>query len=445
VKLKKLILSIIILFGVSISTFASFGFDIGLNYNSSEIDSNGDEIEREYPFSFVALPSISSGKFAIEFNAPLYFKIDTSLLTFDYSTYELPASENDITKDALNYTKFFLGFINYIQWSNFNEDFALRIGKITNSTIGDGALLYHYKDTNVTKFETRAGFQFKFDANQINLPLETEFITTDMFNPDLLGGRVAINPLFFLNNDFINKLTLGYTVLYNTEYNNPDENWFDLAYDIQLPLFENGSNSMITYYDLISEQVTNNDSITTRQLSQRAGIYGWYLTSYTYDMHIKNIIDNNGSFIDFANGNTELLSKTIIPQFKKDFIVSANTGYYSNNGLSDIILASELEFEDLELDNYNLNLTFNSEKAIGPISNIALYAEKNFFRDSITNEFSETFLDGFTTLKNINATISANIIFYQVNEITVNFNLVGDENGEIDPSYSIGYKFSVLK
>lgn len=441
---KKLFLSLLILVSINISMFASFGFDLGLNFNSTTIDSSGNEVENEYPFSFVALPSFSTGKFAIELNAPLYFKIDTSFLTFDYSNYELPESENDILKDSLNYSKFFLSFINYIQWANFNEDFALRLGKITNSTIGDGALLYHFRDNNVSRFETRAGFQFKLDANKFNVPISTEFITTDMFNPDLLGGRIAINPLFFTNVEFINRISLGYSAIYRTNYNDQSVNWFDLAYDLQIPLFKTSSNSMISYYDLISERVINDDDSYQRQLSQRVGLYGWYLTSYTYDVHIKNKISDSLTYTDFAQANSDLIANTIIPQFKKDFLVSANTGYYSNNGLSDIILASQLVFNDLVLDSYNLNLTFSSEKAIGPISNIAIFAQKNFVRDSITNEFSESFIDGFTTLKNIEATLSANIIFYQVNEIIVNVSIEGDENGEIDPTYSIGYKFSVL-
>ncbi|MGD1822312.1 MAG: hypothetical protein ACPKM0_06040 [Pleomorphochaeta sp.] len=445
-KNKRIFLSLLILFAFNLSTFAGIGFDFGLNYSSTEIDESGAEVDREYPLSFVALPSYTSENFSIELNVPLYFKIDTSsIITFDYSTYELPESENDIVADSISYTKFFLSFLNYIQLGNFNNELALRIGKITNSTIGDGALLYHYEDENVLTFETRAGAQIKIDANKFNIPISLELITTDMFNPDLLGGRVGVNPLFFINNNFVNNISLGYTVLYRTEYNNSDTNWFDLAYDIQLPVFKSTSSSLIPYYDLISEVIYDEDDDSySRQLSQRAGLYGWYFTTYTYDIHVKNIVESDASFDDFGSGNLDLLAKTIIPQFKPDFIISGNTGYYSNNGLSDIILSSELEFEDVSLESYNFGLTLSSEKAIGPISNLAVYAEKNFIKDTTTNQFSESFFDGFTTLKNIEATLSANIVFYQVNEIIVNVSIIGDEDGNIEPTYSLGYMFSIL-
>jgi len=103
-----------------------------------------------------------------------------------------------------------------------------------------------------------------------------------------------------------------------------------------------------------------------------------------------------------------------------------------------------LQFSDLILNNYNLNLNIKSSKAIGPISNLSVNLEKNYIKDSPTGVFTEDFITGFTTLKNLNINLSANIIFYQINEITVGLTIEGDENGNIDPKYSLGYKFSLL-
>ncbi len=442
---RKSLLLLLVLFSINISLFAGFGFDVGLNYTPTTVDDSGTEIDSEYPFSLVALPSFSSGNFAMELNAPVFFKFDTSLLSFDYSNYSLPTASDDFIETSLLYTKYIFSFINYIQIGSFNDDLALRLGKITNSSLGDGAILYHYKDDNVGKFDTRAGLQVKLDGVAANLPLSVELITTDLFNPDLLGGRFAIRPIFFLNNNFLNKLTLGYSVTYNTFYNDPSTSWFNIAYDIQLPLFKTSNNSMIFYYDLISEEITDtSDNSQTKSLSQRFGLFGWYLTSFSYDAHIKNIIEDNAYHYDFGKLNYDLLSKTIIPQFKRDFIVSANTGYYSNNGLSEFTLGSDIQFSDLILDNYSLNLNIKSSKAIGPISNISAALEKNYIKDSTTGAFIEDFITGFTTLKNININLSANIIFYQINEITVGLTIEGDETGNIDPKYSLGYKFSLL-
>ncbi|MGD1819521.1 MAG: hypothetical protein ACPKOI_06540 [Pleomorphochaeta sp.] len=436
---KKFFLPLILLFTINISLFASFGFDVGLNYTSTEIDDSGTEVDSEYPFSFVALPSFSIGKLSMELNAPLHFKLDTNFITFDYSNYQLPTPQNDLAKDALTYSKYFLGFINYIQWGTFNEDFAIRVGKITNSTIGDGALLNHYKDNNVGKFSTRAGAQLKLDTN---FPIGIEFVTTDMFNPDLLGGRVNVKPLFFSNNQFLNRLAVGYTVVYNTEFDDASNYWIDLAYDLQLPIFKNADNSLITYYDLISKEIKDTDTTSHRILSQRIGFYGWLFTNFSYDAHIENLIDDNAANYDFEQNNLDLIQRAILPQFKPDFIVSGNAGFYANNGLSEFVLASELEFSDVQLDAYNLNLTIKSQKAIGPISDISIYAQKDFYKES--GVFSEKFIEGFTSLKNISVDLSANIIFYQINEITVNFGLVGDSEGNIEPTYSLGYRFSLF-
>ncbi len=443
---KKITLSILLLLAINVSLFASFGLDFGLNYNSTEIDSNGDSVDSEYPFSIVALPAYSSGKFSMELNVPVFFKFnDPELVGFDYSNFELPQSEDNFLTDSIAYSKYFLSYINYIQWGTFNEDLALRVGKITNSTIGDGALLYHYKDIHVSKFSTRPGLQIKLDGAMFDLPLGIEFISTDLFYPDLYGGRFYINPLFFLNNEFINKLALGYTVTYNTTYEDPNSVfWLNVVYDLQLPLVKTPDNSIIAYYDLISEAEFDDTTTINRSISQRVGIYGWYLTSFTYDAHIKNIIDDNVSNNSFVEGNLELLAKAALPQLKKDFIVSANTGYYANNGLSEFTLSSDLQFEDISLDNYNLKLEIKSSKAIGPISDIYGSVQKNYLKDSFTNEFTEDFFSGFTSTKNLNINLSANIIFYQVNAITVALSIETDETGDIDPEYSLGYKFSLF-
>ena len=444
---KKIILPLLLLFTINLSIFADFGLDVGFNYDDTAIDEDGNSETNDYPFSLVALPSFSSGKLSFELNTPIYFSIDEDLVTFDFSNYDLPEDQDNFLDNTLAYTKFFLSFINYLQWSNFNEDFAFRVGKITNSTIGDGALLYHYEDENVTTFETRPGFQIKIDGEMFDFPLGVEFISTDLFNPDLYGGRAFVRPLFFLNNNFINKLTFGYTVTYNEEYNDTDDDyWLNFAYDLQLPLFKNSKYSLISYYDLISEETLDSSTDErSRTLSQRYGFYGWYFTDLTYDVHIRNYIETDATtYDDFGESNWDLVSKTIIPQLEEDFVISANTGYYSNNGLSEFTLSSEIEFDDLELDNYNLELEIISSKSIGPLSGLTASVEKTYYKDSTTNDFSETFLEGLSSFKNLEVDLTANIIFYQVNTIIINYSIEGDESGDIDPSFSFGYKFSLL-
>lgn len=444
---KKIILPLLLLFTINLSIYADFGLDIGFNYENTAIDENGNSVTNDYPFSLVALPSFSAGKLSFELNTPLFFSIDEDFVTFDYSNYYLPEAQDDLLDSTLEYTKFFLSFINYLQWSNFNEDFAFRIGKITNSTIGDGALLYHYEDENVTTFKTRAGLQIKLDGNMLNLPLGIEYVTTDMFNPDLSGGRVFVRPLFFLNNGFINKLTIGYTVTYNKEYNDSSSDyWLNFAYDLQLPLFKNSKYSLISYYDLISEETLDSSTDTrSRDLSQRYGFYGWYFTDLTYDVHIQNYIETDATtYEDFGTSNWDLVSKTIVPQLERDFVISANTGYYSNNGLSKFTLGSEIEFIDMELDNYDLEIDLISSKAIGPLNGFTASVEKTYYRDSSTNEFTETFYEGLRSFKNLDLDLTANIVFYQVNTIILNYSIEGNESGDIDPSLSFGYKFSLL-
>lgn len=444
---KRCILSLLILIGINFSIFANFGLDLGLNYDSVDADSP-DAATNEFPFSVVALPSFSSGKFSVELNTPIKFKFEDGM-GFDFSNYALPESKDNFLDTSLAYTKYFLNFINYLQWGSFTEDFAIRIGKITNSTIGDGALLYHYKDESVCRFETKPGLHLKFDGNMLNLPFGAEFISNDLFDSTLVGGRMFVNPIFFIENNLFNKLQIGYTTTYNKRINesNITQDWFNFVYDLQLPIYKNPENSIITYYDLISEiEIDKDDDSLNRMLSQRYGIQGWYLKSFTYDAHIKNFVSNNAALYmtDFGKGNWDLFSKTIIPQFKKDFIISAYTGYYSNNGLTEYTFGSQLGFNDLQLSDYNLKLVIKSAKAIGPVSGITASLVKNYILNQDTDEFSESFFEGLVSAKNLDINLSANIIFYKVNAITVNMRIIGDESGSIKPTYSLGYKLTLL-
>ncbi len=109
-----------------------------------------------------------------------------------------------------------------------------RIGKLTNSVVGDGALINHYRELNLLDKKSRPGLAVKLDGNIFNFNLiGVETITNDIFNPDFYGGRVFVRPLSFTGINILENLTFGYTLINNKYVNSSTVYYYnDYCFDI---------------------------------------------------------------------------------------------------------------------------------------------------------------------------------------------------------------------
>lgn len=468
-KKYRSLLAFLIITIISTPIFASVGMDMALNYKSTVTDdSTGQEVTNPYPFSAILLPNYENGKFLMELRLPFSFgegdSSDNGLVNFDLSVYEPLEQEDDenqaqfIAKNISHY----LNLISYIQYGYDWEDFNIRFGKLSNSTIGDGALVYHYRDYSVASYDTRPGLKLKLDGKYFKLNfIGIEAITNDLANPDFAGGRIYIKPLFFMENQILKGSEIGFTELtYNASLDDDnntttayvEEIYHSVALDLNIPLFKNDDYSMMLYYDMINEKNFSEDTgddlfvaENDRSISWRTGIQGRYLSSLTYNAYLQSYIDTNADDTDnlLKSDVYQLLNKAIIPTLNGDFNVYGETGYYTTNGEGYFIIDSLLNFEDSKLDNYSVGAKLTSFKPVFMLDNIKMSIEKDYYLDTSTSTLQESFIEGLYSAKNVAFTIQTDVQ-YGVNVFNVGLSTTSDDEGKFNSTYEFGFRISLF-
>jgi len=454
-KFKKLLTITAILAIASSSIFAQVNLDLAMNYDSKTEDDNGDIIDNEYPFSFTLLPSFSKGDFYLELRAPLSFGLNDNSISFDTSMYDQIEREDDESNIsfATRNISHYLSFVNYLKYGQDWDDFNFTFGTIRNATIGDGALIYHYRDSDFVAYERKAGLKFKLDGNLINLGFAgVEGISNDLFNSDFYGGRVFVRPLHLSSSPLLKETELGLTLInYNStiEVNSVDEDilYQSLALDINQLLHETDHSSISVYYDIISEKNFDDDgeAETDRSLSWRVGFNGRYFSSMSYNVYFKSITDDSVEDLGSNVGDnlTQLLSQGALPTIDGDFNVYGTTGIYSLNDNNYLLAYSEFDWIDYVLNTYTVGMKYKSNSSFLMLNNLKLEAYKTFNLENNSTTMKETFFEGITSLKNVALSLQSDVQ-YGINVFNVGLLLESDDEGEFNSTYKISYRISLF-
>lgn len=454
-KFKKIILITAITLFITNSMFASVNLDMAMNYQSKSEDSNGNIINNDYPFSIIFLPSFGKDSFYLELRAPFSFGIDeNNSISFDnsfYSALEKEPNENDFSF-ASRTISHYLSFINYIKYGYDWNDFNFTFGTIRNATIGDGAIIYHYRDSDFVDYERKAGLKFKLDGNLFNLGyVGFEGISNDLFNPDFYGGRVFVRP-FHMTSSLLKETALGLTLInYNStevvNSVNEDVQYQSLALDINQLLVENDNSSVSFYYDLISEinKDEDNNYEDTKTVSWRAGFNGRYLSKMSYNVYFKSITNSNveNKGINVGENLNQMISNGGLPTINGDFNIYGTTGFYSTNDNDYLSGYSELDYKDYILKTYTLGLKYKSTSSFFMLKNLKLEAYKTFECKNDSSEMKETFFEGITSLKNVALSLQSDVQ-YGINVFNVGFLLESDDAGKFSNTYKISYRISLF-
>jgi hypothetical protein len=467
-KIKKIILALLLLFILITPIFASAGMDIAITYESSIENTQGESIANPFPFSSILLPHYKNGKFMMELRLPLSFGFKEenkdSFANLDLSVFkpigklETDTKAQFIAKNISHY----LELINYIQYGYDWQDFNIRFGKISNSTIGDGALVYHYRDLSVASYDTRPGLKLKLDGKYFKLDfLGIEAITNDLFAPDFYGGRVYVKPFYFTKTPILNDSELGFTVItYNASlYDKVDDSsafsneiYHSVALDLNIPLITVDNYNMIFYYNMINAKnfSTNaGDDIfiaeDSRSISWRAGIKGRYLSALSYNAYFQSYIDKNCEDTDnsLMSDVNQMINKTIFPSLAGNYKIYGETGYYTTNGDEYFIIDSLFNFENNNLINYSVGAKLKSSKSILMLNNINLSVEKSYNSEEGSSTIKESFIEGLYSAKNVAFSIQSDVQ-YGVNVFNVGLSLKSDDEGKFNPTYKLGFRISLF-
>lgn len=102
----------------------------------------------------------------------------------------------------------YLRMIRHIYWGDPSDAFHTGVGTLYNVNFGSGLLLSNY--TNASNWNER-DFGFLIDLNFPSISLEA--FAEDVFDPEIIGGRLGIAPLANVNVPLLNTWQIGVTAV----------------------------------------------------------------------------------------------------------------------------------------------------------------------------------------------------------------------------------------
>jgi hypothetical protein len=457
-KLFKSIISSAIVFAASTASVFAFNLDMGVTFNNSDTDLEGNSETNSYPVSIVALPSFSIGKATIELRLPVNIGFVDNELQVDESTYQPIEKTDDMSEQdyILLNAGHYLQFINYIVYGSHTDPFHFHFGKLIDASLHDGALVDSYTDYSVGTFESKPGLTLSLDGRAFNFDyLGGEILTDDLFTPLLFGGRIYVKPLKMTAVPLLSDLEVGFSLLNAKHYkegdsvdSDPDVLYStgtlmqDYCIDLTQGLFNKNGTTLNLYYDMLStvvqyedESLVYDDSI--RDLSWQVGLGGWLFNTISYNAHLRTLVKEVTADDSFGGNLLDMVTNTALPVFTDDMILSGNFGYTSNNGLTYFQFKATSTIEDLEFTSYGITGSAKINKQVAIFKDFTVSYKKDY------PDMDEDFVTGLTTLRNTEIKASCGIV-YHMQVFTIGIKVTTDDDNYTTTQYQLGYRLSIL-
>jgi len=257
----KKALVLLALLVVAIPAFAQenvgTGFDFSAGLGTDLLPDPNDPTTLESWSKLALQPEFSVGKFGIGLDLMLRFKLGTGTSAFE--VYE----PDWIPQNGQTIFDVYLPKILYIRYGMQWEDpFYVKLGSISDFTLGNGLIVDNYSNMRFLPQRRIFGMQLGVDGSLFGVPyVGVEALTGNVTQFDVIGGRVYIKPLAFMEKSLLGRLQLGaigvydrdpylyvddamYTIRYSTQ---PSEPIYVLGADITLPVIQSGVFSLTTF------------------------------------------------------------------------------------------------------------------------------------------------------------------------------------------------------
>ncbi len=207
--MKKVLLFLAIML-VSLPIFALQGinpsFSLAANLGTDLLPDPSDSTKFE-SWSKVGLqPEFNIGKFGIGLDLLLRFRLGTG------SNAKLEIYEPDwIPQQDQNIFDVYLPKILYIRYGQQWEDpFYIKMGSISDFSLGNGLIVDNYSNMRLIPRQRVFGMQLGVDGNLFSFPyIGLEALTGNISKLDIIGGRVYIRPLAFMDDSLLGRLQFG--------------------------------------------------------------------------------------------------------------------------------------------------------------------------------------------------------------------------------------------
>ncbi|MFA6845776.1 MAG: hypothetical protein WCR02_08625 [Sphaerochaetaceae bacterium] len=289
-------------------------FPLFADGNSSSLGSLSANTSFDGSFGFSLTPSLAFGKFSMMFNLLVKGTYTTNPfnVAFDFSNYMLPERENTDTDISygLRIAKQYSKFIKSMHYGFRYDKFYFRYGKLTNITLGDGALLNNFYDNSVGYLESKPGFNLKVG------PLGHygfEFVVDDVFLPSLLGGRLYLLPFATDKPEQkrINRMEWAVSLLYDPQNaqlaGQVYKEYLETSFEIAQPMFSGEQGQTTFFVDYLMQGPKKN--FTPSGNAIRIGLWGRTKTLLSFNLNVTAPISGTYYCDYFTTGYNDPKSK----------------------------------------------------------------------------------------------------------------------------------------
>lgn len=249
----------------SISDLLGFGLDLGLGtetfYENVEVEPG---VFSELPVTYQGLnlkPDLGFGKFGVGVDITVHFRFTDEEGSFQFRTADwVPATGATGAETFQNILSLYLPMIRYVRWGTKGEDLFIKAGSIEDATLGNGFIMGNYSNTNFLPDKRLFGLGFDLDGKLFNFPfVGFETFVADLSLLDVLGARLFVRPLSWLNVPILNNLEVGGTFAmdripnahYDFENNENVQGIYMYGVDMFEPIVANKIVTLAAYGDVV--------------------------------------------------------------------------------------------------------------------------------------------------------------------------------------------------
>lgn len=184
-----------------------FGLDIGIG---AETFNESDEAEPVTYQSLSLNPDFGVGPFGIGVDITVHYRFTGGETGNEFEI----RREDWVPSGDTKFLDIYLPILRYVRWGLRGEPLYIKLGSIDDATLGNGFIMGNYSNTLFMPELRIFGLAFDMDGRLFKFPyLGIQTFVANLARFDMMGGRLFIRPLAWLDVPVIQHLEFGYTMV----------------------------------------------------------------------------------------------------------------------------------------------------------------------------------------------------------------------------------------
>ena len=185
-----------------------FGLDIGIGAETFN------EIDETEPITYQSLslnPDFAIGPFGVGMDITVHYRFNGGETGNEF---EIRVEDWIPTAGVTTVLDLYLPLLRYVRWGLRGEPLYIKLGSIEDATLGNGFIMGNYSNTLFMPELRIFALAFDLDGRLFKFPyVGMQSFVANLARWDVIGGRIFVRPLAWLDVPVIKHLEFGYTIV----------------------------------------------------------------------------------------------------------------------------------------------------------------------------------------------------------------------------------------